>query len=468
MKHALARLTGLLIVLTLMLSGCNLIAVDPVMQLDEDLAALKKDYSTVVATYDGGEITKEDVMANFLYQYSYYGYMYSMYGGTMDEEMVDSLKQNTLEYAVQNIAIEKQFDERGLTLTEDQLAEIGTSTDDTYKQAYDSYYANAEGETDEVKAKQTEYNMYADGYTRDIIYNGQVSQAKYEAVLESVNGEIAEVSDEELAAAYEEKVAEDEEQYADAHSSFETAMSSTTTDVYWMPEGYRTVKHILVIPEESVLNAFKEARTNYSDAEDALADLETELSDLNDDDAEDVSEDEEAEQPRSAEEIQADIDVARQNLATMKTALDAAEAACLAAVQDKTDEIYARIESGENFDQLIETYGEDPGMQNEPTNTRGYYVCADSTKWDESFTRGAMLLENPGDVSETPVVSASGVHIIRYETDVTPGAVPMETVRDQLYEDTLENLRAEHFDNELTAWVEALNPQYDTAALKIE
>ena len=70
MRHALVRLTGLLIVLMLVLTGCNLIGVDPIMKLDEDLAKLAKRYSGVVATYDGGEVTQADVMASFTNMYN--------------------------------------------------------------------------------------------------------------------------------------------------------------------------------------------------------------------------------------------------------------------------------------------------------------------------------------------------------------------------------------------------------------
>ena len=162
------------------------------------------------------------------------------------------------------------------------------------------------------------------------------------------------------------------------------------------------------------------------------------------------------EAPRTAEEIQADIDAAEANLETLKADAEKAEADCLASVQDKLDEIYAKIEAGEDFEALIEEYGEDPGMQNEPTKTRGYYVCSDSTNWDKNFTAGAMALENVGDVSETPVISTSGVHIIRYESDVTPGAVALEDIHDALYDETLEDMKSEHFTSELDAWVEAL------------
>ena len=129
--------------------------------------------------------------------------------------------------------------------------------------------------------------------------------------------------------------------------------------------------------------------------------------------------------------MQADIDAARAEIETAEKTVADAETACLDSVKAKTDEIYQKLSEGADFADLIAEYGEDPGMQNEPTATRGYYVCADSENWDKNFTAGAMALQNVGDVSETPVISTSGVHIIRYESDVTPGAVPLENIRDQ-------------------------------------
>ena len=78
-----------------------------------------------------------------------------------------------------------------------------------------------------------------------------------------------------------------------------------------------------------------------------------------------------------------------------------------------------------------------------------------------------MSLENVGDVTETPVVSASGVHIIRYESEVPSGAVALEDVKDALFEDTLENMKSDHYDTEEEAWVTALNPVYHIDAFKL-
>ena len=118
------------------------------------------------------------------------------------------------------------------------------------------------------------------------------------------------------------------------------------------------------------------------------------------------------------------------------------------------------LESGSDFESVMEEYGEDPGMQSEPNKTTGYYVREDSTIWDENFTKGSMALEKVGDYSATPVISSSGVHIIYYASDVTPGAVPFESVYDTLYAEETEIKRSEYLTEQLNAWVEAANPVY--------
>ena len=461
MRHALVRLTGLLIVLMLVLTGCNLIGVDPIMKLDEDFAKLAKRYSGVVANYDGGEVTQADVMASFSNMYSNYSQMYSMFGYSMPADVITTVESSVAEQAVQDIAIAAQMEARGLKLDDEKLAELQAEADEHFKDYYDSFYSNVTEKNDDVHDKQTEYNMAVNGFTKDALYAIEVAEANRELVEQAVRDEITEVSEEDLKAAYEAKLKEDEDKYSASNSSFESDMTSEDTVVSWMPEGYRTVKHILVIPEETVLNAYKDARTAYESAQTNLDTLNAELEEL----SHDHDEDEAAEEaPRTAEEIQADIDAAKADLETKKADMDKAAEDCLANVKEKTDEIYAKLEAGDDFASLIEAYGEDPGMKNEPTKTRGYYVSSASANWDKNFTEGAMALEKVGDVTQTPVVGNSGAHIIRYESDVTPGAVSLDEIHDALYDQTLEKAKDDHYTSELNSWVEALNPQYHIEA----
>ena len=480
MKHAHIKLTGLLLVLMLVLSGCNLIAVDHVKEIAEEFETLKSDYSAVVADYDGGQVKLIDVM-NYYGQQMYYLSFYQQLGYNVTSADVNAALQDTAEYGVRSAAIAKEFEKRGLSLTDEEMENAKSSAEKNWQEAYDAYYAEAEGKTDEERAAQTEYNLYADGYSKEILEANSVLSAQYEKLSGVVQDEISELTEEELVEAFNAKVSADEDKYGASPYSFESAMSSDTTTVYWVPEGYRTVKHILIIPEEEILKAVTDARSAYTDAAKVVEDLESQIEAMNDDDAEETTEDaaeettdeaagetseEEAEPAVTVEDLEAQLAEARTAAEALKADVEAAEAACLASQQEKLDEIYARIEAGEDFAALIEAYGEDPGMQNEPTKTRGYYVCENSTRWDANFKNAAMALSNVGDVTETPAIGSSGIHIIRYESDVAAGPVDLESVRDALYEETLNNAKSTHLSEAINSWVEALNPVYHLDAFK--
>ena len=58
---------------------------------------------------------------------------------------------------------------------------------------------------------------------------------------------------------------------------------------------------------------------------------------------------------------------------------EALKQAAYANIKDTVDEIMARIAEGEDFDALVEEYGEDPGMQSEPYKSQGYMVYDGAT-----------------------------------------------------------------------------------------
>lgn len=460
MRHSLVKLTALLAALMLTLTGCNLIGIDMMKKLDMDFAELQKDHATVVAKYDGGELTKGDAIGTFASMYAYYSQLYSMFGMSLTSDVIENVKQESLESAIQDVAIAKEFDARGMTLSDEKLAEVQSTADSNYQQAYDSFYAQAEGKGD-VKVRQTEYNLQANGYSREAVYARQLASAKREALEEALKAEVADLTEEQMQAAYDAKVEEDKESYTDDASAFETAMADADDIVTWMPEGYRTVKHILVKPDSELLTAVTDARTALDTAESTLKTFEEELAALSEIEGEADAE------ARTADAIQADIDAARAEVEAARPAVATAEAAVLDSVKAKTDEIYAKLAEGAEFSALIAEYGEDPGMQNEPTATRGYYVCANSANWDANFTAGAMALQKVGDVSATPVISTSGVHIIRYESDVTPGPVPLDSVREDLHDSALETAKDDHVEETLKSLTEALHPEYMVSAFNI-
>ena len=457
MNAKIAKVLGLVLVLALVLSGCNLIEVDADMQADEDIAKLDKQFSKVVASYDGGEVTANDVMGEFTNNYSQTYYLYQYYFGySMTADEVHSLMEESIDQHVRNAIVAEHFDET-MELSAEELAEVETLAQESFETAQTGALDAAEGKTDKEKQANTRVLLKQEGLTYDSIYANQLVSTKVSKMEQSLRDAVTEVSDEDLQAAYDAKVAEQQESYTDG-SSFESDMSGDSAIVCWMPEGYRTVKHILVIPEDELMSTYKTAVSDLSSAQSTLEGYQAELAALNDDDA--------TEGARTAEEIQADIDAAEASVASAQSAVETAAQACLDSVKDKTDEIYARLEAGEDFEALIAEYGEDPGMQNEPTSSRGYYVSAASTNWEVNFRDAAMALENVGDYTTEPVLSGSGVHIIRYESDVTAGPVALDEVREALYAETLTELQEANVTDTIEAWVAERNVSIDADAFE--
>ena len=450
MKATFAKVLGLTLVLALVLSGCNLIEIDAKMQADEDIAEIDKAYSTVVATYDGGEITVGETLGDFNSMYNEMYYMYSYFGIPMGHEQEHAIIEDTLTQHVRSEVAAAHYDAEH-SLSQEELDEAAASAQANYDANLEYAMESAEGDNDNQRAENARVMMYAAGMDYDTLYANAVLNAKHAAMEELLRDEITELTDEELQAAYDEKVAEQQESYTDG-TSFESAMSGGNEIVCWRPDGYRAVKHILVRPSDETMSAYSTAASALSSAQYVLDSLNDELDAANDDEA--------VEGERTPEEIQADIEEAQIELENCENDVADAAQACLDEVQDVTDEIYGRLEAGESFEDLIAEYGEDPGMQNEPTMTSGYYVSSESTAWEVNFRDAAMALNQVGDYTAEPVVSGSGVHIIQYTADVLGGEVGLDEVRDALYEEALENAKAAHATETIDAWVEEVNPVY--------
>ncbi len=117
-------------------------------------------------------------------------------------------------------------------------------------------------------------------------------------------------------------------------------------------------------------------------------------------------------------------------------------------------EVQGRIAAGDDFNLLIDEYGADPYMASGAGREDGYYVSVGSQQLDPDFVAAAMALNEPGDISE-PIECAEGVYILRYEGDVTPGAVDYEVF---LADETMranveESLRSEYYNATVEQWL---------------
>ncbi len=451
MRNVFVRLACLLIMLALVLTGCSLIEIDPIVELEENMEAMELDYNKVIVTYNGGTLTKGDLMADFYYQYSYFAYMYAYYYGTsLTEDDSYSIAQSVAEGFMNTIAVLMKAEEMGITLTDEEIAACEEYAQTKWQEDYDAAYATAEGETEEERKLHTEYTLASQGVSYEYYYHQYEWDLIITKVEEIITADAPVLNDDELLAALAEQAMEDEKTYTANTTAFETAMLEGNVMVTWIPEGYRTVKHILLIPEDEVLLPYIDTRNEINAANSEMASLTSERLKVKNGEGE-----------RTLEEVEADIDAKQAELDELNAKLDQNEADCIANVDEQLDEIYARLEAGEDFDAVMAEYGKDPGMAMEPSMSDGYYVCATSETWDYSFRNGAMALENVGDYSAEPVVSASGVHIIYYNSDVKGGLVALDDVREEFTASAQQTANSVYFNELCVEWVNELNPQYN-------
>lgn len=498
MTKAIAKWLALALSATLILSGCGLITVD------KEKEQAQKD-AQIVAEFNGGSVSYGEAMKEYENWASYY----QMYGYNLtDENEIKDLKQQVLDTLVQQKVVEAKAKEMGLTeLTAEEKAALDEQATSEYEEAINYYTGYLEGDTEEETRQNAVDYLESIGYTLESIQQYNLSNAWQEKLKADITKDVT-VSDADVQTAYEASVAEDQASYTEDNYNFENAATYGDT-VTWVPEGYRAVKHILLTlsdedaaalsdlqsqiedvnirieeiqnpeaaaeGEEGDISAFNDAEAvDSTEAAAAAATTEPEatadaVEDAAADEAvatgdEDFVDDsglvEEDLTDEGTEDISALDNLTLPELEAKRTELtkqlDTLKAATLAKLQPKIDEIQVKINAGEDFEKLIEQYGEDDGMKTEPTKTNGYYVSATSQMWDDAFTTAAMALAKVGDVS-SPVLGQSGVHIIKYIGDVAPGAVPLETVKEEIKAQALEQAKNDLYDTTVSKWVSEAN-----------
>lgn len=370
-------------------------------------ASANAEKAGVLATINGVDVPIDEAYD----EYSYYEMIYTMYGYT-DE--LDELKQEIADYYVDLELIYLQF--AGLGMEADMEA-VSAAASENYQTAIQDYttYVTDTSLTDEQVLEEAEKLLIEEGY--DLAYFEKIAynEARLVAVLEHYTKDIT-VTEEDVKAYYDDLVASDKELFESNPAYYEQAVSYGERIMY-VPEGFRSVKHILVLLSEEDQDTMYDLESQMESIEAALAAEGADTETLN----------------KNKAEVQAQID------------------AIFATIEPKAQEILTKLAAGEDFLALMEEYGEDPGMKSEPYATEGYAVHAESAQWVTAFRDAAMALEQVGDVSQ-PVRTSYGLHIIRYEGDVASGAVAYEDVRADLESEVQDTLMNSYYNDLVDQW----------------
>lgn len=404
-----------------------------IAELEHDLAV-----NGYVAEYDGGYVTVEDAMA----EYGYVEYMYSMYGYSMDG-YEDYVKQDIMTTMVEDSIVQLKAAELGLNVpTPEQEAELRASADANLAMYVDTYRGDfaAEGMSDEEIDQATLDFLAENGITADSLYEQELTYFAADNLYAHIVADVV-ISDEDVQAMYDTYVAEDQAYYSESPYYYDSAAMNGTA-IYWHPEGYRNVKQVLIMFSD-------EQAARYDEITDRIYDLELEKAAAESKDetgSDDVATTDEV---RPIEEIQADLDAANAELDAL-----------YAEIMPAAEEVIAHFNEGVPFDDLAFLYSGDTGSLDQNTGkVLTYAVSAASEAYDPAFVEAAMSVSEIGGIS-APTPGMYGLYIVYYDSDVTPGPVAYETVKDDLYYAAYDEACISVYDAQIATWCEELHVVY--------
>ena len=410
-------------ILSLLLCLCLLFSA---AALAEDTAAAELQDTDVLATVNGTELTWADVAPVYDSLVSSYGNYYDL----TDSANVELFRAVAMQNKINEVIMQAKIAELGIALTDEEAAAAEEDAQSDWDNAISSYISQQHSDlTDESSQEDKDAaNAEAVQYFNDLGYSPESLKENYKqyALYDKLEATIVQdvtVTDEEVEALYQELVESDRALYENDIAAYvdynnyvdQMAMyamyygTDSSMDYAWYrPAGFRAVKHILLPVDAELMQTYQ----------DLQARLEEQVESATEGDEESAAADAEAtaeptEEPVTQEQV------------------DEAKAAILASIADKIDEIYAKIEEGVDFDELIAEYGvnedgtaSDPGMTSEPYKTSGYEVSSASTNYVAPFVEAAFSVDNVGDVS-APYISSYGVHIVKYIADIPAGPIEM-------------------------------------------
>jgi len=350
---------------------------------------------TVVGTVNGEKITKGEF--NVLYNQMKQNYYITEEDEEDPEqqEMIAQLKSELLDQLVLEKLIDQKAREAGFEVTEETIEEARLEFEgiiaDLAAQMEIIDQESEEGQEQEKEDYTAEARAYVEdelaamGHTKDGFINLLAHQMTIEAFIESLLEDV-EANEDEIEEYYNERL---ESQKSDI-----TGIDYEEVELF-RPEEVR-VKHVLIGLSQEDLDKYDQLMADGKETE-AKEHLEEKLKEI---------------EPRAMEVLE-------------------------------------KAQIGEDFEKLIEEYGEDPGMEN---NSVGYIVRRDGDFVPE-FEEAAFNLKEEGEISGL-VATDFGYHIIKFYERYPQKIFTLDEKRDELKEYLDYEKKADAWTVILEEWME--------------
>lgn len=354
--------------------------------LDTVVSAADKDYQ-------GMEITFGD----FVKEYRYYLWQYGFTADT-DSSVTEEMKQarnDVIDGIIKDRIIRAEFSEHGLSFSDEEKQEIDASVDigmegivSSIKQII-SYADSSLSDEELTEQAQLRFSQgLADcGLTRDDLYGWQEVNFMMQKLKDLIT-DGTEITDEEADAQLAENIDTVKNAYEAAPAEF---YGQYYTNI-WLPEGTRAIQAILVGFDYETYSEINSLRT--------------------------AGQDDEADKLREEK---------------------------LPDIQERYSTIMEKINSGEDFAQLMTEYNDDGG--------NGLFIVTPGTEiYGSDFYNCAMNLENTGDADSC--LLDYGWYIVRYQQDAEVTDEDLSNTRESIKQSMLDSKKNEAYNTEYEKWAE--------------
>ena len=350
----------------------------------------------VVAEFEGGALMSDEVRRRYNEQLT--GYVFSGYTET---EVAEALLSEVMQDMVMERVMQLKAQSMGLyELSDADRQQIEAEAVQSYAALLEQYkeFVYAEGMTDaQAGDAAAAFLQEIEGVSLDSIRAELEANWWEKKLRRSVAGNVQPDSS-AILAAYNEKLSEQKERFSASPAAFEAAQAEGEIILYNLA-GYRAVKPLVLKLDEAQQEALRSAAD------------------------------------------QAAVD------------------AVYAPLEARAQEILGWLASGESFDRLLNGYGEDEGMKTSPLKDMGYYISANSDRWDKNVIQAAMALAAPGDIS-APVRGLDGLYILQFAGNVPGGEVDMAKVYDAMIADAITDAQDAAFEAQKEAWLAEADVKY--------
>ena len=327
----------------------------------------------------------------------------------------DAQKAAQLEAVVESFVsqgvIENKLAEAGKNgFTDAELEDLNQKAGSKYEELWQLLYQQMQESGETVAEKDVTETLEGMGYTFETILDEYILQTRQNRAIDAYVGAIT-LSQSQVDEYYEEQfVGPDRADYKDNLEKYESEILASDNESFYTPEGYRTIRQIVLQYPDEAVSACKREEVQMTRAARALSKaLQTlTVAVTKADSWTDGLNAAKAAYNRASEQM----------VSAQKAYMDALQAAAEPLVREQIDEIMEQFNAGVGFKTLVNKYSTDRTDKN--LNGDGYPFHPDSPNWPENFAKAASALEKPGDVSG-PVYTEQGIHILCYVGDVPAG-----------------------------------------------